>query len=132
MKGKGRAHPSSVTCYNSSGKPTGSLPMAGDMPGRAPIIIPRTTPIATMIGPNPLRTVCRPIIKFEAIKSIIDKSKVELEMLRDIFAELDSRGIEIEITSERNSPPFPNIKITAKSSDFVGCNAIYMQFTCGF
>lgn len=44
-------------------------------------------------------------------KSLIDKSEIELETLRNIFAELENRDVEIEIVSERNSPPFPKIKI---------------------
>ena len=40
---------------------------------------------------------------------LIDKSKIELEILREIFAELETRDLEIEITIKRNSPAFPEI-----------------------
>ncbi len=44
-------------------------------------------------------------------KPLIDKSKMELQILKDIVAELQSRGVEIQFDTQTNSPIIPVVVI---------------------
>ena len=56
-------------------------------------------------------------------KSLIDRSEIELQILRDIFAELENRDVEIEFGFERDSPAIGVIILNAVKITVSGADA---------